>query len=164
MVVFSWLGPSELEMNIGGPQYSQQQAPPNQTAPWPDSMLPIEQATFGNQNRWVLVSHQNTERFCRPMIYTPHGNKVLHKTFTKYASICYLYYFVLMKSMCVPIILMVLFCFLCHVICWMNWKFCITVNAASTWGIVAPFFTSGALMWTWLCLILLFLLLTITQH
>ncbi|KAM4907490.1 nuclear receptor coactivator 2 [Sylvia borin] len=45
------MGPSELEMNIGGPQYSQQQAPPNQTAPWPDSMLPIEQATFGNQNR-----------------------------------------------------------------------------------------------------------------
>lgn len=51
MVIFSSLGPSELEMNIGGPQYSQQQAPPNQTAPWPDSILPIEQATFGNQNR-----------------------------------------------------------------------------------------------------------------
>ncbi|KGL94263.1 Nuclear receptor coactivator 2, partial [Charadrius vociferus] len=45
------MGPSELEMNIGGPQYSQQQAPPNQTAPWPDSILPIDQATFGNQNR-----------------------------------------------------------------------------------------------------------------
>ncbi|XP_070337202.1 nuclear receptor coactivator 2 isoform X4 [Equus asinus] len=44
-------GPSELEMNMGGPQYSQQQAPPNQTAPWPDSILPIDQASFASQNR-----------------------------------------------------------------------------------------------------------------
>uniref|UniRef100_A0A8D2Q026 Nuclear receptor coactivator 2 n=1 Tax=Zosterops lateralis melanops TaxID=1220523 RepID=A0A8D2Q026_ZOSLA len=63
------MGPSELEMNIGGPQYSQQQAPPNQTAPWPDSMLPIEQATFGNQNRQpfgsspddLLCNHPSSE-------------------------------------------------------------------------------------------------------
>ncbi|KAF4022345.1 hypothetical protein G4228_014281 [Cervus hanglu yarkandensis] len=45
------MGPSELEMNMGGPQYSQQQAPPNQTAPWPESILPIDQAPFANQNR-----------------------------------------------------------------------------------------------------------------
>ncbi|XP_067409736.1 nuclear receptor coactivator 2 isoform X2 [Emydura macquarii macquarii] len=45
------MGPSELEMNMGGPQYNQQQAPPNQTAPWPDSILPIDQAPFSNQNR-----------------------------------------------------------------------------------------------------------------
>ncbi|XP_039697762.1 nuclear receptor coactivator 2 isoform X1 [Pteropus medius] len=45
------IGPSELEMNMGGPQYSQQQAPPNQTAPWPDSILPIEQASFASQSR-----------------------------------------------------------------------------------------------------------------
>uniref|UniRef100_H0X8L6 Nuclear receptor coactivator 2 n=2 Tax=Otolemur garnettii TaxID=30611 RepID=H0X8L6_OTOGA len=45
------LGPSELEMNMGGPQYSQQQAPPNQTAPWPESILPIDQASFASQNR-----------------------------------------------------------------------------------------------------------------
>uniref|UniRef100_A0A2K6QWX8 Nuclear receptor coactivator n=1 Tax=Rhinopithecus roxellana TaxID=61622 RepID=A0A2K6QWX8_RHIRO len=45
------IGPSELEMNIGGPQYSQQQAPPNQTAPWPESILPIDQASFASQNR-----------------------------------------------------------------------------------------------------------------
>nr|XP_021544307.1 nuclear receptor coactivator 2 isoform X2 [Neomonachus schauinslandi] len=44
-------GPSELEMNMGGPQYSQQQAPPNQTAPWPESILPIDQASFASQNR-----------------------------------------------------------------------------------------------------------------
>ncbi|XP_047639736.1 nuclear receptor coactivator 2 isoform X2 [Phacochoerus africanus] len=45
------IGPSELEMNMGGPQYSQQQAPPNQTAPWPESILPIDQAPFASQNR-----------------------------------------------------------------------------------------------------------------
>lgn len=45
------IGPSELEMSMGGPQYNQQQAPPNQTAPWPESILPIDQASFGSQNR-----------------------------------------------------------------------------------------------------------------
>ncbi|KFO71156.1 Nuclear receptor coactivator 2, partial [Cuculus canorus] len=63
------MGPSELEMNIGGPQYSQQQAPPNQTAPWPDSILPIDQATFGSQNRQpfgsspddLLCNHPSSE-------------------------------------------------------------------------------------------------------
>ncbi|XP_023417485.1 nuclear receptor coactivator 2 isoform X2 [Cavia porcellus] len=45
------LGPSELEMNMGAPQYSQQQAPPNQTAPWPESILPIDQTSFASQNR-----------------------------------------------------------------------------------------------------------------
>ncbi|KFW95058.1 Nuclear receptor coactivator 2, partial [Phalacrocorax carbo] len=63
------MGPSELEMNIGGPQYSQQQAPPNQTAPWPESILPIEQATFGSQNRQpfgsspddLLCNHPSSE-------------------------------------------------------------------------------------------------------
>ncbi|XP_073924788.1 nuclear receptor coactivator 2 isoform X3 [Castor canadensis] len=44
------IAPSELEMNMGGPQYSQQQAPPNQTAPWPESILPIDQASFASQN------------------------------------------------------------------------------------------------------------------
>uniref|UniRef100_A0A8C3RXK3 Nuclear receptor coactivator n=1 Tax=Chelydra serpentina TaxID=8475 RepID=A0A8C3RXK3_CHESE len=50
------MGPSELEMNMGAPQYSQQQAPPNQTAPWPDSILPIDQTSFGNQSRQPFVS------------------------------------------------------------------------------------------------------------
>ncbi|XP_034285841.1 nuclear receptor coactivator 2 isoform X2 [Pantherophis guttatus] len=45
------MGGSELEMNMGAPQYTQQQAPPNQTAPWPDSILPIDQASFSTQNR-----------------------------------------------------------------------------------------------------------------
>ncbi|XP_025056184.1 nuclear receptor coactivator 2 isoform X1 [Alligator sinensis] len=63
------MGPSELEMNIGGPQYNQQPAPPNQTAPWPDSILPIDQATFSNQNRQpfgsspddLLCNHPSSE-------------------------------------------------------------------------------------------------------
>uniref|UniRef100_A0A8C2UQ06 Nuclear receptor coactivator n=1 Tax=Chinchilla lanigera TaxID=34839 RepID=A0A8C2UQ06_CHILA len=50
------IGPSELEMNMGGPQYSQQQAPPNQTAPWPESILPIDQASFAGQNRQPFSS------------------------------------------------------------------------------------------------------------
>uniref|UniRef100_A0AAX7U0Q5 Nuclear receptor coactivator 2 n=1 Tax=Astatotilapia calliptera TaxID=8154 RepID=A0AAX7U0Q5_ASTCA len=39
--------------NIGmvGDHFSQQQAPPNQTAPWPDSMMPIDQTAFVNQSR-----------------------------------------------------------------------------------------------------------------
>ncbi|XP_045151064.1 nuclear receptor coactivator 2 isoform X3 [Echinops telfairi] len=45
------IGPSELEMTMGAPQYNQQQAPPNQTAPWPESILPIDQTSFANQNR-----------------------------------------------------------------------------------------------------------------
>nr|XP_033789231.1 nuclear receptor coactivator 2 isoform X2 [Geotrypetes seraphini] len=48
------MGPSELDMNLGGPQYNPQQAPPNQTAPWPESILPIDQASFGTQSRPVL--------------------------------------------------------------------------------------------------------------
>ncbi|XP_043923092.1 nuclear receptor coactivator 2 isoform X2 [Protopterus annectens] len=43
------MGPSDLDVN---PPFSQQQqAPPNQTAPWPDSIMPIEQGPFANQNR-----------------------------------------------------------------------------------------------------------------
>ncbi|CAB1341213.1 unnamed protein product [Coregonus sp. 'balchen'] len=37
------------EMGMRAHQFTQQQAPPNQTAPWPDSMMPIEQTPF-NQN------------------------------------------------------------------------------------------------------------------
>uniref|UniRef100_A0A8C5D6K4 Nuclear receptor coactivator 2 n=1 Tax=Gadus morhua TaxID=8049 RepID=A0A8C5D6K4_GADMO len=46
--------PAQPGMDIGmaGHQFSQQQAPPNQTAPWPDSMMPIDQTAFVNQNRY----------------------------------------------------------------------------------------------------------------
>ncbi|XP_071270236.1 nuclear receptor coactivator 2-like isoform X1 [Salvelinus alpinus] len=46
------------EMGMRAHQYSQQQAPPNQTAPWPDSMIPIE--AF-NQNRSVYAPQQQQE-------------------------------------------------------------------------------------------------------
>uniref|UniRef100_A0A1A8F558 Nuclear receptor coactivator n=1 Tax=Nothobranchius korthausae TaxID=1143690 RepID=A0A1A8F558_9TELE len=44
------------DMNIGMVEhhFSQPQAPPNQTAPWPDSMMPIDQTAFVNQNRAAL--------------------------------------------------------------------------------------------------------------
>uniref|UniRef100_A0A8K9Y837 Nuclear receptor coactivator n=1 Tax=Oncorhynchus mykiss TaxID=8022 RepID=A0A8K9Y837_ONCMY len=37
------------DMGMGPHQFSQQQAPPNQTVPWPDSVMPVEQTPF-NQN------------------------------------------------------------------------------------------------------------------
>uniref|UniRef100_A0A3P8TZX4 Nuclear receptor coactivator n=1 Tax=Amphiprion percula TaxID=161767 RepID=A0A3P8TZX4_AMPPE len=44
---------SQPDMDIGmvSHHFSQQQAPPNQTAPWPDSMMPIDQTAFVNQGR-----------------------------------------------------------------------------------------------------------------
>ncbi|XP_062841913.1 nuclear receptor coactivator 2 isoform X2 [Trichomycterus rosablanca] len=41
----------DMDMSLAGPTFPQQQAPPNQTAPWPDSMMPIEQVAFGDPNR-----------------------------------------------------------------------------------------------------------------
>ncbi|XP_057679713.1 nuclear receptor coactivator 2 isoform X4 [Corythoichthys intestinalis] len=42
----------DMDMSmVGHFTQQQQQAPPNQTAPWPDSMMPIEQTAFVNQNR-----------------------------------------------------------------------------------------------------------------
>uniref|UniRef100_A0AAQ5ZXA4 Nuclear receptor coactivator 2 n=1 Tax=Amphiprion ocellaris TaxID=80972 RepID=A0AAQ5ZXA4_AMPOC len=48
------MGPTtQPDMDIGmvSHHFSQQQAPPNQTAPWPDSMMPIDQTAFVNQGR-----------------------------------------------------------------------------------------------------------------
>ncbi|KAI1889078.1 hypothetical protein AGOR_G00175350 [Albula goreensis] len=56
---------SDLDLGISGTQFSQQQAPPNQTAPWPDSMMPIEQGPFGNQNR-PAYSNPQEEALCPP--------------------------------------------------------------------------------------------------
>uniref|UniRef100_A0A671QJY8 Nuclear receptor coactivator n=1 Tax=Sinocyclocheilus anshuiensis TaxID=1608454 RepID=A0A671QJY8_9TELE len=41
---------SNMDVGMAGHQFPQQQAPPNQTAPWPDSVMPIEPVPFGNQN------------------------------------------------------------------------------------------------------------------
>ncbi|XP_061094159.1 nuclear receptor coactivator 2 isoform X1 [Conger conger] len=56
---------SDMDLGIAGPQFSQQQAPPNQTAPWPDSMMPIEQGPFSNQNR-AAYSNPQEEALCPP--------------------------------------------------------------------------------------------------
>ncbi|XP_064202501.1 nuclear receptor coactivator 2-like [Anguilla rostrata] len=40
-----------LHLGLGGSQVTQQQAPPNQTAPWPDQMMPMDQHAFGAQGR-----------------------------------------------------------------------------------------------------------------
>ncbi|XP_077480101.1 nuclear receptor coactivator 2 isoform X2 [Stigmatopora argus] len=58
---------AEMDMGMVGhftqQQQQQQQAPPNQTAPWPDSMMPIEQTAFVNQNR-SLHPHPQEELLC----------------------------------------------------------------------------------------------------
>ncbi|KAG7455107.1 hypothetical protein MATL_G00253040 [Megalops atlanticus] len=43
------LGNADLDVGVSSSPFSQQQAPPNQTAPWPDSMLPMEQGAFGGR-------------------------------------------------------------------------------------------------------------------
>ncbi|KAG8441952.1 hypothetical protein GDO86_010944 [Hymenochirus boettgeri] len=60
------MGPSDLDVNIGGQQYTQQQAPPNQTAPWPESILPIDQSSFNNQNRQSFGSSSD-DLICPPL-------------------------------------------------------------------------------------------------
>ncbi|KAM9308560.1 nuclear receptor coactivator 2 [Gastrophryne carolinensis] len=58
------IGASELDMNMGGAPYTQQQAPPNQTAPWPDSILPIDQTSFNNQSKQQFGSPEDL--LCQP--------------------------------------------------------------------------------------------------
>ncbi|XP_038583441.1 nuclear receptor coactivator 2 isoform X3 [Micropterus salmoides] len=49
----------DMDIGMAGHHFSQQQAPPNQTAPWPDSMMPIEQTAFVNQARPVHSAPQD---------------------------------------------------------------------------------------------------------
>ncbi|XP_060949421.1 nuclear receptor coactivator 2 isoform X2 [Limanda limanda] len=49
----------EMEIGLVSHHFTQQQAPPNQTAPWPDSMMPIDQTAFVNQNRPVHSAPQD---------------------------------------------------------------------------------------------------------
>uniref|UniRef100_A0A8C9YWZ7 Nuclear receptor coactivator n=1 Tax=Sander lucioperca TaxID=283035 RepID=A0A8C9YWZ7_SANLU len=64
-------GETQPDMDIGmvSHHFSQQQAPPNQTAPWPDSMMPIDQTAFVNQTRPVHSVPQD-ELLCS----TGHGS------------------------------------------------------------------------------------------
>ncbi|KAL2085169.1 hypothetical protein ACEWY4_018489 [Coilia grayii] len=49
-------GQTNMDLSMVAHQFSQQQVPPNQTAPWPDSMLPIDQVPFAGQSRPVYSS------------------------------------------------------------------------------------------------------------
>ncbi|XP_072896887.1 nuclear receptor coactivator 2 isoform X6 [Hemitrygon akajei] len=59
MLQTQMMGSSEIEVGMGGSSYGQQQAPPNQTAPWPDSIMPIDQGPFASQNRQSYSSSQD---------------------------------------------------------------------------------------------------------
>uniref|UniRef100_A0A674P5N5 Nuclear receptor coactivator n=1 Tax=Takifugu rubripes TaxID=31033 RepID=A0A674P5N5_TAKRU len=54
----SHLAQPDMDIGMAGHNFTQQQAPPNQTAPWPESMMPIDQ-TFANQNRPVHAAPQD---------------------------------------------------------------------------------------------------------
>ncbi|XP_067291125.1 nuclear receptor coactivator 2 isoform X2 [Pseudorasbora parva] len=56
---------SNMDMGMAGHQFPQQQAPPNQTAPWPDSVMPIESVPFGNQNSSIYSGSQE-DVLCPP--------------------------------------------------------------------------------------------------
>uniref|UniRef100_A0A3P8ZTJ7 Nuclear receptor coactivator n=1 Tax=Esox lucius TaxID=8010 RepID=A0A3P8ZTJ7_ESOLU len=59
------LNPVQAEMEMAAPPYPGQQAPPNQTAPWPDRMIPVDHGPYGNQNRPVYCNPQE-EAMCPP--------------------------------------------------------------------------------------------------
>ncbi|KAJ8011856.1 hypothetical protein DPEC_G00062620 [Dallia pectoralis] len=51
------------EMEMAAPPYPGQQPPPNQTAPWPERMMPVDHGPYGNQNRQVYCNPQE-EAMC----------------------------------------------------------------------------------------------------
>ncbi|XP_055722968.1 nuclear receptor coactivator 2-like isoform X6 [Salvelinus fontinalis] len=53
------------EMEMAGPPYPGQQAPPNQTAPWPDRMMSVDRGLYDNHNRQVYGNPQE-EALCPP--------------------------------------------------------------------------------------------------
>jgi len=53
-VSFSFSHPPFTEMEMGNPAYTQQHAPPNQNAPWPNRMMAVDH--YGNQSRCVIQS------------------------------------------------------------------------------------------------------------
>ncbi|XP_037311269.2 LOW QUALITY PROTEIN: nuclear receptor coactivator 2 [Pungitius pungitius] len=50
---------SDMDIGMVSHHFTQQQAPPNQTAPWPDSMMPIDKTAFVNQTRPVHSAQQD---------------------------------------------------------------------------------------------------------
>uniref|UniRef100_A0A8C2ZE00 Nuclear receptor coactivator n=1 Tax=Cyclopterus lumpus TaxID=8103 RepID=A0A8C2ZE00_CYCLU len=64
-----YLAQPDMDIGMVSHHFPQQQAPPNQTAPWPDSMMPIDQTAFVNQTRPVHPAQQD-ELLCS----TGHGS------------------------------------------------------------------------------------------
>ncbi|KAL0966011.1 hypothetical protein UPYG_G00289530 [Umbra pygmaea] len=52
------MGNVQSEMDMAAPPYPGQQAPPNQTVPWPDRMMAVDHGPYGSQNRQVYSSPQ----------------------------------------------------------------------------------------------------------
>ncbi|XP_041817404.1 nuclear receptor coactivator 2 isoform X2 [Chelmon rostratus] len=65
----------DMDIGMAGHHFSQQQAPPNQTAPWPDSMMPIDQTAFVNQARPVHAPPQD-DLLCSTGLGSGDGNAV----------------------------------------------------------------------------------------
>ncbi|TKS87779.1 Nuclear receptor coactivator 2 [Collichthys lucidus] len=65
----------DMDLGMAGHHFSQQQAPPNQTAPWPDSMMPIDQTAFVNQTRPVHSAPQD-DLLCSTGIGSGEGSAV----------------------------------------------------------------------------------------
>ncbi|KAM9427343.1 nuclear receptor coactivator 2-like isoform 8-T14 [Salvelinus alpinus] len=66
MVPMQMMGNVQSDMEMAGPPYPGQQAPPNQTAPWPDRMMSVDHGPYGNQNRQAYGNPQD-EVLCSPL-------------------------------------------------------------------------------------------------
>uniref|UniRef100_A0A673ZY09 Nuclear receptor coactivator n=1 Tax=Salmo trutta TaxID=8032 RepID=A0A673ZY09_SALTR len=66
MVPMQMMGNVQSDMEMAGPPYPGQQAPPNQTAPWPDRMMSVDHEPYGNQNRQAYGNPQD-EVLCSPL-------------------------------------------------------------------------------------------------
>ncbi|KAJ8336939.1 hypothetical protein SKAU_G00381590 [Synaphobranchus kaupii] len=53
-------------LGLGGSQFTQQQAPPNQMAPWSDQMMPMNQHAFGAQGRQFRAPLENVPCLSEP--------------------------------------------------------------------------------------------------
>eukprot|EP00063_Salmo_salar_P071359 XP_014046194.1 PREDICTED: nuclear receptor coactivator 2-like isoform X5 [Salmo salar] len=66
MVPMQMMRNVQSDMEMAGPPYPGQQAPPNQTAPWPDRMMSVDHGPYGNQNRQAYGNPQD-EVLCSPL-------------------------------------------------------------------------------------------------
>ncbi|CAL8319131.1 unnamed protein product [Boreogadus saida] len=55
-----------MDIGLAGHQFSQQQAPPNQTAPWPDSMMPIDQTALSTRTGTTRSPRPPRTGYARP--------------------------------------------------------------------------------------------------